>query len=119
MSLFRITESVLRQFDGHEWTGFSVPTTICNAIAGSMFFAVAAPLFLETWLSLIVKQSKQSGSGAMKARFEKMKRLNNAFPILAVPTSFVPVTFAVPQILRHIRRSNILTTTANPWGNFL
>jgi hypothetical protein len=43
---------------------------------------------METWLSLVVKQSKISGDDGrkMKARFERMHTMMKWVPALAIPT---------------------------------
>jgi hypothetical protein len=83
MALARVVESGLRQVEGHEWVGFSVPTTIVSTLSGTLFHAAIAPLFMETWLTLIVKTCGSNHDAMTEARFKVMKKL---MVVTALPT---------------------------------
>ncbi len=91
MTLARVVESGLRQVEGHEWVGFSVPTTIFSTFAGTLYFAVLCPLFFELWLTLIAKQSYGNGYAKAQARFKAMKRFNLFMASLALSSYSIQV----------------------------
>jgi hypothetical protein len=86
MALARVVESGLRQVEGHEWVGFSVPTTIVSTLSGTLFHAAIAPLFMETWLILIVNACNSNHDAKTEARFKTTKKLNWCVTALALPT---------------------------------
>jgi hypothetical protein len=91
MTLARVMESGLRQVEGHEWVGFSVPTTIFSTLAGTLFNAVLAPLFIELWLTLVANQSYGNGYAKTQAHFKVVKRLNLFVASLALSSYFIQV----------------------------
>ena len=91
MALARVVESGLRQVEGHEWVGFSVPTTIFSTLAGALYFAVLAPLFLKLWLTLIAKQSYGNCYAKTQAHFKVIKRLNLFVVSLALSSYSIQV----------------------------